>query len=174
LLVIGWWLINNHQPTVECHYNFDVLSIRPARAEDQTFIRKMVLREGLDPSTLDWRNFNVAEVNGEVTGIAQVKPYRDCREFGSLAVLPRFRRQGVGAALIEAALAAEQGDVYLLCRDERAPYYSKFGFRIIAPNEAPRTLQRKLRVARLFVVFGARVVCMKRAQVGFQSHSSDG
>jgi N-acetylglutamate synthase-like GNAT family acetyltransferase len=139
-----------------------VIAVRPARADDQATILKMILREGLDPSTLDWRNFNVAEVNGEIAGIAQVKPYRDCREFGSLAVLPQFRRQGVGAALVKAGLARERGDLYLLCRIERVPYYAKFGFRAIAPDDAPRTLQRKLRLTRLFAAFGVSVVCMKR------------
>jgi N-acetylglutamate synthase-like GNAT family acetyltransferase len=139
-----------------------VIHIRPARAEDRAAILKLILQERLDPSTLDWRNFNVAEVNGGVAGIAQVKPYRDCREFGSLAVLPGFRRQGVGAALIEAALAAERGDVYLLCAQGRVPYYAKFGFKVIETDDAPRTLRRKLAVARLFAAFGVRVVPMRR------------
>jgi N-acetylglutamate synthase-like GNAT family acetyltransferase len=143
-------------------WNFTVITIRPARAEDRFTIRKMIFREGLDPSTLDWRNFNVAEVNGEIAGIAQVKPYRDCREFGSLAVRPQFRRQGVGAALIKASLVQESGDVYLLCVQGRVPYYAKFGFEGIEANDAPRTLRRKLAVARLFAAFGVRVVCMRR------------
>jgi N-acetylglutamate synthase-like GNAT family acetyltransferase len=139
-----------------------VIAVRPARAEDRTAILKLILQERLDPSTLDWRNFNVAEVNGEIAGIAQVKPYADCREFGSLAVRPQFRRQGVGAALIAAALAAERGDVYLLCVQGRVPYYAKFGFKVIEANDAPGTLRRKLAVARLFAAFGVRVVCMRR------------
>lgn len=123
----------------------------------------MVLREGLDPSTLRWQNFIVAhDAAGVIAGIAQIKLYKDCREFGSLVVLPQYRRQGVGALLIEYALAGEDGDVYLLCGVQRVPYYRKFNFVEIAPEEAPRTLRRKLGFAGLFRVFSVRVVCMQR------------
>jgi N-acetylglutamate synthase-like GNAT family acetyltransferase len=125
-------------------------------------IRRLVFQERLDPSTLNWRNFNVAEVNGEVIGIAQVKPYADCREFGSLVVQPAFRAQGVGAQLIAAALACEAGPVYLLCRDTREAYYAKFGFQRIDPAQAPETLRRKLGFSRWFQAFGVRVICMLR------------
>lgn len=123
----------------------------------------MVLREGLDPSTLRWPNFIVAQDDaGAIAGIAQIKPYRDCREFGSLVVLPQFRRQGIGAMLIEHALENEAGDVYLVCGVHRVPYYRKFGFVEINRDDAPRTLRRKLRIVGLFSVFGVKVVCMKR------------
>jgi hypothetical protein len=46
-------------------------------------------------TALDWlmgrlmvRTVIFAEEDGAIVGIAQVKPYRDCREFGSLVVLP--------------------------------------------------------------------------------------
>jgi N-acetylglutamate synthase-like GNAT family acetyltransferase len=141
-----------------------VISIRRATAGDQSIIRRLVLREGLDPTTLRWANFIVAEDDsGAVAGIAQIKPYCDCREFGSLVVRPEFRRQGVGALLIEHALRGEAGDVYLLCGIHRVPYYRKFGFLEIAPAQAPRTLRCKLSFAGLFSLFGVKVACMKRA-----------
>ena len=124
----------------------------------------MVLREGLDPSTLRWVNFIVAQdASGAIAGIAQIKPYKDCREFGSLVVLPQYRRQGVGALLIEHALAGEAGDVYLLCGAHRVPYYRKFGFVEITPDKAPRTLRRKMTFAGLFSLFGVKIACMKHA-----------
>jgi N-acetylglutamate synthase-like GNAT family acetyltransferase len=140
-----------------------VITIRRATAGDQSIIRWLVLREGLDPTTLRWRNFIVAQdATGAIAGIAQIKPYRDCREFGSLVVQPAFRRQGVGALLVEHALAGEAGEVHLLCGIHRVPYYRKFGFVEIPRDEAPLTLRRKLGLARLFRVFGVRVACMKR------------
>jgi N-acetylglutamate synthase-like GNAT family acetyltransferase len=123
----------------------------------------MVLEERLDPTSLDWRNFIAAEEDSAIVGIAQVKPYRDCREFGSLVVLPSHRERGIGAMLIEAALAKEQGDVYLLCQQIRVPYYRKFGFELIDERDAPGTLKRKLRFSKFFRIFGVRIVCMKRS-----------
>ena len=127
----------------------------------------MVLREGLDPSTLRWQNFIVAQDEaGVIAGIAQIKPYTDCREFGSLVVQPEYRRQGVGAMLIEHALAGEAGDVYLLCGVHRVPYYSKFGFVEIAHDAAPGTLRRKLGFVKLLVIFGVKIACMKHVASG--------
>ncbi len=124
----------------------------------------MIFREGLDPSTLDWRNFIVAVDEAkadDIIGIAQVKPYADCREFGSLAVKPAYREQGIGAQLVRFLIEREQGDVYLLCRDTRATYYARFGFEQIDRQVAPKTLQKKLRLAHLFTIFGVKVVAMK-------------
>ena len=151
-----------------------MIIIRRANAGDQSIIRQMVLREGLDPSTLRWKNFIVAQDDsGAIAGVAQVKPYKDCREFGSLVVLPAWRRQGVGAMLIKQALSGETGDVYLLCGVHRVRYYRKFGFIEIAREAAPATLRRKLGFARLFSVFGVKVACMKRvaAPESASSHS---
>jgi N-acetylglutamate synthase-like GNAT family acetyltransferase len=140
-----------------------VISIRRATAGDQSIIRRLVLREGLDPTTLRWLNFIVAQDEaGTVAGFAQIKPYKDCREFGSLVVRSEFRRQGVGAMLIEHALAGEAGDVYLLCGNHRVPYYRKFGFVEIEREQAPRTLRRKLSLVRPFSIFGVKVACMRR------------
>lgn len=139
-----------------------MIAVRPAVESDRHTIRRLVIAERLDPTMLDWENFIVAEEEGTIVGIAQVKPYRDCREFGSLVVHPAHRRRGIGATLIEAALARERGEVYLLCAAPLASYYARFGFREIAPDEAPATLRRKLRLSRLFVLFGVRVVCMRR------------
>ncbi len=124
----------------------------------------MIFREGLDPSILDWRNFIVAVDEAkadDIIGVAQVKPYADCREFGSLAVKLAYREQGIGARLVRALLEREPGDVYLLCRDARESYYAKFGFVLIDRQAAPKTLQKKMSVARLFSVFGVKIVVMK-------------
>jgi len=149
-----------------------VISLRPAIVADAATIRTMILSERLDPSMLDWRNFivaydeakgnaNGAANGGKIVGIAQMKPYADCREFGSLAVAPDYRNQGIGGRLIRTLIGREQGDVWLLCRDTNAPYYDKFGFEVMARSDAPKTLQKKLRVTRLFGMFGIKVVCMK-------------
>jgi N-acetylglutamate synthase-like GNAT family acetyltransferase len=120
----------------------------------------MIFAMRLDPSSMKWQHFTVAESEGELIGMAQVKPYPDCREFGSLAVRHEWRKQGIGAMLIEDVLSREAGDVYLVCRSTLAPYYRKFGFADIAFGDAPRTLKLKLGAAFPFRLFGVRVVAM--------------
>lgn len=143
-------------------YNLFVITLRPAVAGDISVIRSMILREGLDPSTVDWRHFIVATDGAKIVGMAQVKAYADCREFGSLAVSAAYRKRGIGAQLVRMLMEREAGAVYLLCRESRVPYYSKFGFEVIEPEAAPKTLRTKLRFARLFSAFGVRVVAMLR------------
>ncbi|GIV83741.1 MAG: hypothetical protein KatS3mg052_0748 [Candidatus Roseilinea sp.] len=140
-----------------------MVSLRPATEADQGVIRRMVLAARLDPTSLNWRNFIVAVDDGEIVGVAQIKPYADCREFGSLVVKPAYRNRGIGGRLIEALLQRERGEVYLLCASTLAPYYARFGFALIDDRQAPATLRRKLRFASLCRLIGARVVVMKRA-----------
>jgi N-acetylglutamate synthase-like GNAT family acetyltransferase len=109
---------------------------------------------------MKWQHFTVAESEGQIIGMAQMKPYADCREFGSLAVRREWRKQGIGAMLIEDVLSREVGNVYLVCRSTLAPYYRKFGFADIAFGDAPRTLKFKLGAAFLFKLFGVKVVAM--------------
>lgn len=139
-----------------------MIIVRAARAEDQAEIRRIVIAARLDPTWLDWQHFNVAEEEGEVLGVAQVKPHADCREFASFAVKPAHQRRGVGALLLEATLAGEHGATYLICRDALAGYYARFGFREAPRQAAPRTLRRKLHLAWIFRAFGVRVICMRR------------
>ncbi len=137
--------------------------IRPGRAEDRSIIRRLIRQEGLDPTSLNWRNFLVAEdPAGRVIGIGQVKPLPGARELGSLVVVPEYRQQGVGAALIHALLAREKGPLYLLCGNHRVPYYQKFGFRPIGWRDAPWAIRAKLLPSLAFRLFGVRVVAMKR------------
>lgn len=137
--------------------------IRPARADDAATIRALVRSESLDPTSLDWRNFLVAEdEGGQIVGIGQVKPLPGARELGSLVVVPAWRGRGVGAAIINALMARETGPLYLLTRDTRVPYYARFGFRVAGWRDLPWVIRGKLLIPQLFRLFGIRIVAMKR------------
>lgn len=137
--------------------------IRPATADDQAVIRQWVRAEALDPTALHWSQFLVAELEGEIVGIGQVRPHRRCRELGSLIVREDRRRRGIGAQIVEALLATEQGEVYLECLDEMASYYARFGFQPLPWWQAPAPLKLKAGLGNLFGrLFGYRVVTMRR------------
>lgn len=140
----------------------DTFRIRRARADDQATIRALVHGERLDPMTLDWPNFLVAEDDaGRIIGIGQVKPLRGARELGSLVVVPDWRERGVGAALIHALMADEPGPLFLVCRPMRVPYYGKFGFREIGLREAQGALRVKAALFRLAGLVGLRGAVMR-------------
>jgi N-acetylglutamate synthase-like GNAT family acetyltransferase len=139
------------------------VKIRRAVAEDQATIRRMIREEQLDPTALRWQHFVVAEREGEIVGIGQIRPYRRCRELGSLVVREDMRGQGLGGQIIRALLEGETEAVYLECLTSMAPYYQRFGFATIPWWRAPMPL--KLKAAFNKIVWwplGYRFVVMRR------------
>jgi amino-acid N-acetyltransferase len=138
-------------------------TIRDAEKADRWLIIRRILREGLDPTKLDWRRFVVAETEaGEVLGIAQMKDLGDSvQEFGSLVVEPAARGQGIGAVLIRHLAGASTAPVYLLCGERNVDYYLRFGFRELLESEMPAPLRRKWRAGNFFARrLGTRVAAM--------------
>ena len=136
--------------------------IREARQDDDVVIKRLVRAANLDPLSLHWKNFLVAESAGWIVGAGQVKPYPNARELGSLVVLPSHRGRGVGSAIVRALIARESGDVFLLCRDRLKSYYARFGFRSVGFGETRGVVRAKYLFAQALRLFGARVIVMKR------------
>lgn len=139
------------------------LRIRPALEADAPTIRQMIREEGLDPSSRDWHNFLIAEVERQIVGIGQIKPYPDCQELGSLIVRSEYRSQGIAGALITALEAKAGRPLYLVCERKMQPYYTRFGYQRIPFRLAPRTLQLKLAVSTVLRLFGLQVIAMRKA-----------
>ncbi len=136
--------------------------IRAATEQDDATIKKMVRDEQLDPTSIKWRNFLAAEVDGKIVGIGQIRKHSDCEELGSLVVLKEYRGQGIAAQLIEQLEARAGRPLYLDCRDNMIPYYQRFGYQPISYWEAPRTLQLKLLFPLMLRVFGIKVGVMRK------------
>ena len=126
----------------------------------------MIHEAGINPMSLDWRRFVIAQEDGAVVGIGQIKLHGDgSRELASLAVIPGRRGQGIGGEIIQTLLAREEGVLYLTCRDELEPYYTRFGFRKIARDEMPPYFRRIMRLAHVFMALsrrGVQIIVMKR------------
>ncbi len=167
-------IINNDRMSRRCSMNAEYsheeatrkmpgIHIRPATEADQTIIRLMVGAEHLDPTSLKWQNFLLAERDRTVIGIGQIRPYPNCHELGSLVVRKEFQRQGVGGMLIEALLARESGVVYLECRGPLESYYTRFGFKEIPWWRAPMPLKLKSGLGNVFGrLFGLRIAVMRK------------
>lgn len=141
-----------------------MVTIRRATESDQAIIKQMVKDEDLDPTSLNWQQFLMAEDAGEIVGIGQVRPYPKGRELGSIAVKKEYRGKGVGGTIIRALLEQEKGDVYLECEAHNVTYYSRFGFVKISWWQAPPPLRYKhLLIKGLGYLRGYRMAVMKRA-----------
>jgi amino-acid N-acetyltransferase len=138
------------------------LRIRTATAADERLIKSLINRAQLDPSNVHWENFMVAEHEGEVIGIGQLKPYPDCTELGSLVTLSAYRGKGVAASIVKALEAKATFPLYLICREMMESYYESFGYKKIPFQEAPTSLKLKLLVSSLYRLIGIQVIAMKK------------
>jgi len=141
------------------------VNIRPATEEDQPTVRRFVKEARLNPMSLNWPNFVVAEEDGAVVGVGQVKAHGDgSRELASIVVAPARRSQGIGSAVITALLASNPGAVlHLTCRRELQGYYERFGFRLLDPADYPPYFGRLIPLANQVARFiGTRILVMRR------------
>jgi N-acetylglutamate synthase-like GNAT family acetyltransferase len=146
------------------------ITIRPARQEDQQTIVSFIQQAKLNPRNLHWQNFLVAEENGSVVGIRQVKVHaQGTREVASGFVLPEYRRRGISARLMYELLARETGPLYTTVNEKRAPYYEQFGFRPVDVSQLPSDFRKEYRIGQIvttlvsiFAEERVRIVPLKR------------
>jgi amino-acid N-acetyltransferase len=141
------------------------LNIRPATEEDQPTIRRFIKDARLNPMSLNWPNFVVAEEDGAVVGVGQVKAHGDgSRELASIVVVPLRQSHGIGSAVIRTLLARNPGAVlHLTCRRELQGYYERFGFRRLDQADYPPYFGRLIPLANLIGRFsGTRILVMRR------------
>lgn len=140
------------------------ITIREARAEDDTLIKQMIREARLDPTKLLWQNFLMAEMDGQVVGIGQVRHHADgARELGSLVTKKGYKGKGVAGAIIAALEARYPKPMYLFCASKMEPFYNRFGYQTVqAARDIPWAMRRKYRLAQILRVFGIRVLVMRK------------
>lgn len=131
-------------------FAFMSISIRPAVEADQSTIEALIQQAKLNPRNLHWENFLVAEENGNIVGIRQVKIHRGgTREVASGFVLPEYRRRGISAQLMIMLLARETGPLYTMVNKKRSPYYEQFGFQQVDVSQLPSDFRKEYRIGRI-------------------------
>jgi putative endonuclease len=120
---------------------FDDPAIRPARRDDLPLILKTIKRFTLDPERLEPEQFVVAMEGKARAGFARIKPYRGCFELGSVAVLEKYRRRGVGSRLVR-CLMSKFPTPKVWITTMSPDYFKRFGFE---PATPPADLARKLK-----------------------------
>ena len=117
--------------------------LRRATVGDQAAIAALIRTARLNPLSLDWRRFVVADEDGRVVGAGQVKTHGDgARELASIAVAPDRQGAGIGGAIVATIIALEPPPLYLYCAEYNESYYLRFGFRALTRAEMPRSLRR--------------------------------
>ena len=125
----------------------------------------MIRAAGINPMSLKWPNFLVAEEGGMTLGIGQVKRHGDgSLELASLAVVPDRQGQGIGSALVRELIARHEDTVlHLTCRSQLQAYYERFGFQRLQRAEFPPYFAR---VTPMFNAIGRlyrmQIIVMRR------------
>jgi N-acetylglutamate synthase-like GNAT family acetyltransferase len=146
------------------------ITIRPAVEADHPTIIALIQQAKLNPRNLHWERFLIAEENGKIVGVRQVKIYKHgTQEVASGFVLPEYRRQGISAQLMNALLARETGPLYTMVNEKRSRYCEQFGFRRVDVNRLPPDFRKEYWIGRfvttLFSLFSKeriRIVALKR------------
>ncbi len=115
--------------------------------------------------SLNWPNFVVAEEDGAVVGVGQVKAHGDgSLELASIVVVPARHSHGIGSAVIRTLLASNPGVVlHLTCRRELQGYYERFGFRSLVRSDYPPYFGRLIPLANLIGrLAGTQILVMRR------------
>ena len=140
------------------------MRIRPARAQDQETIVKMVREAHLNPFDLHWQRFLVAEDESGIVGVGQIRPHDGAPELASLVVRKDQRGHGVGGQLIHALMVQSPETLYRFCGPQMESYYVQFGFRVIRVKEAPSPLRLRYAVGRFItrLLLGRPMLMMKK------------
>lgn len=131
--------------------NASDLLLRPAKAADETTIRRLIREAHINPMGVHGERFVVIESpEGGVIACGQVKPHRDgTRELASLVVDRAWRGRGLARRIVAHLLEAHPGDMYLMCASNLELFYEKFGFREVEDASLPRYFRRMKALVRL-------------------------
>lgn len=107
------------------------ITIRPAKDNDNPALKQLLLKLDLYYSTLEMKDFWVAEDQGKIVGAVQLQEHDNFIFLGSLGVLPDQQKHGLAKALLNKVLPGCKKDIYLytIIPD----FFKKFGFSVTSP-----------------------------------------
>ncbi len=142
-MVTPSFLINMNSPTIKTVRYQDCLvainQIRTKVFQEEQGVSAELEFDGLDPSATHF----LAYINGQVVGTARIRELdADTVKIERLAVLPNYRKQGIGKQLMRSALSAitQRGKSLAIVHAQAyiAQLYEQLGFAIVGEqfNEA--------------------------------------
>lgn len=152
--------------------------IRAGRSDDQACVEDLIAGERVNPNGNHADNFLLAVEGDAVIGAVQLRRHADgARELSTLVVHASHRGRGVSTALVDAILANEAGDVFVVTGRRRAGSYRRRGFVPAAFPRTPQSIQVNRVMGQIFGSLNAlahgrspqRLVVLRRpARSGFQ------
>jgi len=146
--------------------------LRAGRDADAETIKEMVLEEKMNPLFLSPENFVIAEQDGEIFGIGQIRPIDKSWELASLVVKEEARGNGIGTAIVQELLELHQKKfeaegkgvppVLALTLKETKPFYTRMGWLEQPMSMAPMKMQAEASVGGVVAALtGNSLICVK-------------
>lgn len=105
--------------------------------------------------------FYVEGFNGEVAAFVTLKKFGPMNELGTVFTYPAHRGNGLSTALLNVVLP-QFNEVYLLCKPDLEGFYGKLGFEICHTGHRNIIPRRNLFNRWLGLLFGYKLLAMKR------------
>lgn len=131
--------------------------VRDARNRDEAWLLEHIESMGLDETAFRSRDYVIAveEESNARAGFGRIRIHSDDEEgevceLTSVGVLDGWRRQGVGAHVVERLVdgAEAKGFDYVYSMTSAHEYLSQFGFEAISSEELPEVLAERLESKR--------------------------
>ncbi|WP_158057814.1 GNAT family N-acetyltransferase [Halorussus halophilus] len=130
--------------------------VRDAKNREEVWLLDHIEAMGLDETAFRSRDYVVAidETNGAKAGFGRIRIHKtdegELCELTSIGVLEDWRRQGVGAHVVERLVehARDAGFEVVYALTSATDYLSQFGFRGIDTSKLPAKLQERLEAKR--------------------------
>ncbi|WP_137283630.1 GNAT family N-acetyltransferase [Halorussus salinisoli] len=130
--------------------------VRDAKNREEVWLLDHIEAMGLDETAFRSRDYVVAidETSGEKAGFGRIRIHKtddgELCELTSIGVLNSWRRQGVGAHVVERLVehARDHGFEEVYALTSSADYLSQFGFRGVNTSDLPDRLRERLDAKR--------------------------
>lgn len=130
--------------------------VRDAKNREEVWLLDHIEAMGLDETAFRSRDYVIAldEQSGTKAGFGRIRIHRtddgELCELTSIGVLDGWRKQGVGAHVVERLIehARDEGFERVYSLTDEPGYLTQFGFQGISADELPAKLQQRLETKR--------------------------
>jgi len=130
--------------------------VRDAKNREEVWLLDHIEELGLDDAAFRSRDYVVAvdEQGGDKAGFGRIRIHKtedgEFCELTSVATLPAWRRQGVGAHVIERLIehARDEGFERVYLFTDAADYATQFGFEAVESGDLPDPMAERLEAVR--------------------------
>ena len=117
---------------------------RKAEIDDMSEILDILNGVSGDVEDAKPKQFLVAEDGNRIIGCVRIKNVGGYSLAASLAVLPNYRKKGIGTTLIEKIMKEDiKKPVYLFSNKKNEEFYKKFGFEIVETEDLPEAIKEE-------------------------------